>query len=71
MGSNSLKVAIDPFFFFVFYHLCKIVVKNYLQLLQLEPPYCKKWQKKFNQVTGLGNRRHLKALNDTKLILDD
>ena len=27
---------------------------------------CKKWQKSPNQETGLGNRGHLKVLNDTK-----
>ena len=36
----------------------------------LELPCCKKRQKSPNQETGLGNRGHLKVLNDTKLILN-
>ena len=32
---------------------------------------CKKWQKSLNQETGLGNRGHLKVLNNTKLVLND
>ena len=38
---------------------------------QLELSCCKKRQKSPNQETGLGNRGHLKVLNDTKLILND
>ena len=37
----------------------------------LEPSCCKKWQKSPNQETCLGNRGHLKVVNDTKLILND
>ena len=38
---------------------------------KLEPSCCKKWQKKSNQETGLGNRGRLKALNGTKLVLNE
>ena len=38
---------------------------------QLELSCCKKRQKSPNQETGLGNRGHLKVLNDTKLILNE
>ena len=38
----------------------------------LEPVCCKKWQKKSpNQEIDLGNRGHLKVLNDTKLVLNE
>ena len=37
----------------------------------LEPVCCKKQQKSPNQETGLGNRGHLKVLNDIKLILNE
>ena len=37
----------------------------------LELSCCKKQQKSPNQETGLGNRRHLKVLNDTKLVLNE
>jgi hypothetical protein len=42
-----------------------------LQLGHLEPSCCKKRQKSPNQETDLGNREHLKVLNDTKLVLND
>ena len=38
--------------------------------ISLEPVCCKKRQKSPNQGTGLGNRGHLKVLNDTKLVLN-
>ena len=37
----------------------------------LEPPCCKKCQKSPCQGTGLGNRGPIKAMNNTKLILND
>ena len=37
----------------------------------LEPACCKELKKSPNQETGLENRRRLKVLNDTKLILKD
>ena len=37
--------------------------------VQLKPVCCKKRQKSPNQETSLGNRGHLKVLNDTKLVL--
>ena len=38
---------------------------------KLEPACCKKRQKSPNQETGLGNRGHMKVLNDIKLIPND
>ena len=37
----------------------------------LESVCCKKQQKSPNQETGLGNRGHLKVMNDTKLVLNE
>ena len=37
--------------------------------IALEPVCCKKRQKSPNQETGLGNRRHLKVLKNTKFVL--
>ena len=34
----------------------------------LEPSCCKKWEKSPNQETGLGNRGHLKVLNNTNMM---
>ena len=39
-------------------------------LSYLEPVCCKKRQKSPNQETGLGNKGHLKVMNDTKLVLN-
>ena len=50
----------------------RTICKNCLYLsIHLELPYCKKCKKSPCQDTGLGNRGPLKALNDTKLILND
>ena len=38
--------------------------------VDLEPYYCKKWQKSPEQEFVSGNRGRLKVLNDTKLILN-
>ena len=45
---------------------------NYkIQVVNLEPPSCKKWQKSPCQDAGLGNEGPLKTLNDTKVITND
>ena len=49
------------------------MIWNYEQksTIQFELPCCKRWQKSPCQDTCSGNRGPLKALSDTKLILDD
>ena len=51
--------------------LKKISLSSLTAQMALEPVCCKKRKKSPNQVTGLGNRDNLEALDDTKLILND
>ena len=52
------------------WNFCRIFAMVVLKIL-LELSCCKKRQKSPNQETGLGNRGHLKVLNDTKLVLNE
>ena len=68
--STILQTFLSRDFFATSYSKVALDLFHYFYCFQ-KRSCCKKRQKSPNQETGLGNRGHLKVMNDTKLVLNE